>query len=518
MNSLGVISCGHPLTARAAEEVLQEGGNAFDAIVASLFAACVVEPVLASLGGGGFMLAHTGTDKHQIYDFFAQTPIQRRANSEIDFHPITADFGTAQQEFHIGQASIATPGVVRGIFSIHRDLCTLPISRLVEPARDYARYGVEINDLQSYILDIVKPIFSHSEASRSIFSSQKLADKMLQPGELHVQHDLANTLEQLAKEGEALFYHGEIAQAILKQCSEGGNLSAADLRDYQTIKRCPLYVNYRNYQILTNPPPSSGGILVAFALKLLEKLPLNKTEFGSHQHLNLLASAMALTNKARIDACLDQPAHLNEKQLLDPLYLQRYQEEIVGRAQSSRGTTHMTVMDKQGNTASLTVSNGEGCGQIIPGTGIMLNNMLGEEDLNPSGFNRWPLNQRKASMMSTSMVITPEKQIISLGSGGSNRIRTAILQVLSNLIDFGMSLQEAVESPRIHYEKNLLSVEGGFNPTEIDRLLASFPEKKIWQEQNLFFGGVHSVMSDHGEFSGSGDPRRDGMAIVIRKV
>ena len=164
----------------------------------------------------------------------------------------------------------------------------------------------------------------------------------------------------------------------------------------------------------------------------------------------------------------------------------------------------------------MSVSNGEGCGHLIPGTGIMLNNMLGEDDLNSDGFHNWTPARRMTSMMSPTLILRDDGQEIALGSGGSNRIRTAILQVIINLLDYDMSPADAVNCPRIHYEKGLLNIEGGFEHKEVTDLVSYFPDHKIWQGRNLFFGGTHTVTHKSHRFDGAGDIRRGGNARIVK--
>ncbi len=221
-----------------------------------------------------------------------------------------------------------------------------------------------------------------------------------------------------------------------------------------------------------------------------------------------------MTNRARLE--IDR----HEKQInriddLDPVLLQHYRQEIRGRSAALRGTTHISVVDSDGNQASLTVNNGEGCGYLIPGTGIMLNNMLGEEDLNLKGFHCWDENQRITSMMAPSILDFPDGKSIVMDSGGSNRIRSAILQVISNLTDFAMSLEDAIHFSRLHYENNKLSLEKGFDQQVIKQLQHEFKNHQIWDDSNLFFGGVHAVVSDNRSFYGVGDPRRGGFSISV---
>jgi gamma-glutamyltranspeptidase/glutathione hydrolase len=517
MTARGIIAAGHELTVQAAEAMLRAGGNAFDAVLAAHFAACVAEPVLASLGGGGFLLACKPHAKPLIYDFFTHTPQHKRPVHELDFRPIVADFGTAQQEFHIGQGTIATPGSVKGVFEIHHDLCSMPLREIVAPAVQFAREGVRLNSLQAYIFNIVSPIYSATPETRQIYCSLDSGDRLVGEGEIIRQPELADTLEILAIEGVDLFYRGEIAQAIVRSCVQGGgHLTLNDLGQYDVMRRAPLVLIYRGAQVLTNPPPSSGGLLIAFGLELLKNVKPGLSEFGSAAHLITLAQVMALTNKARAQV-LDRFDDVEKASdlLLSTAHLKPYFAAVANHMQRMRGTTHMSVMDARGNLASMTVSNGEGCGSIVSSTGIMLNNMLGEQDLSPQGFHLWQENQRISSMMAPTMVQYPDGSQLATGSGGSNRIRTALLQVLVNLLDFGMPVEQAVRSPRIHLEGEKLSVEGGFQSREVEQLVALYAEHEVWYDLNLFFGGVHTVTNDAGGFIGEGDPRRGGVCRVV---
>lgn len=513
----GAVAAGHPMTAAAAEEILREGGNAFDAIVAAHFCACVAEPVLASLAGGGYMLARPAGSEARLYDFFAQTPRSKK-NITPDFFPISANFGTVSQEFHIGLGSVAVPGSVRGMFEIHRDLCSLPVSRLIEPAIKAAQDGVRFSHLQAKIFTIVSPIYSSTPEARETYASSRDAGQLVKENDLLKQPNLAATLEGLAREGEKLFYEGEIAHKIQQLCLDGGYLTAADLKNYQVIRRKPLQLQYRDAMLFTNPPPSSGGILIALALKLLEQKQLSDMEVGGHYHLDLLVKVMAETNQARLDMLCSDGDGLAEH-LLDAKYLTHYKQQVARRARCLRGTTHLSVMDSQGNAAAMTVSNGEGCGYMVPNTGVMLNNMLGEEDINPAGFHSWSENERMTSMMSPTLLELKkegtDKASVALGSGGSNRIRTAILQVISNLVDFGMSPEQAVFASRLHYENEILNIEPGFKVGQLDLLGGDYPKQQRWHEKNLFFGGVHTVEYDGRDFHGVGDPRRDGVGIIV---
>ncbi len=508
MTAKGAVAAGHEVTAEAAALLLEAGGNAFDAALAALCAACVAEPVLSSLGGGGFLTARTAAGHTEVYDFFVQTPVRKRDLGDLEFFPILADFGAAQQEFHIGMGSVATPGTVRGLFDIHRALGSVPMRRIVEPAIAAARDGIRLNPLQAYIFSVVAPIYHATEGARLLYASPRDPGRLHGAGELLRQPQLAATLELLAIEDDRLFYEGEIAQALLGLSqSHGGQLSAADLAGYRTRRRAALAHAYRGARLHLNPPPSSGGLLIAFALALLEPQDLGGAGFGSQAHLLTLARAMEQTNLAR-------SAGPDDHRLLHEDQLQRYRRAVAGRPLSTRGTTHISVIDARGNAAALTLSNGEGCGHVLPGTGIMLNNMLGEEDLNPIGFHRWHENVRVSSMMAPT-VAEHAGRLIAVGSGGSNRLRTAILQTLSNVIDFGLTPADAVTAPRLHLERARLSLEPGFDPGATRPLLEVWPDHHLWDQPNLFFGGTHTVVYDGRRFDGAGDPRRGGVLRIV---
>ena len=509
MKTRGVVAAGHAETARAATLMLEDGGNAFDAALAALCAACIAEPVLCSLGGGGFLMAQTAGREPVLYDFFPQTPRTAPDPDAIDFYPIVADFGTAQQEFHIGMGSIATPGMVAGLFRVHEELGSLPLARLAEPAIALARDGVAINPIQAYVLDIVQAIYTRTEECRRLYGSKIVPGGPLRVGERFALPDFADTLESLVREGADLFYRGAMGQALVRDCrGHGGLLTPEDLESYRVAVREPLGIDVGGARVSINPPPSNGGILAAFGLALLRDSNLRAHGFGSAEHLIRLAETMRATAAARAE---NDPADM-----LDPDLLARYRRDIVGGLAATRGTTHISVADEQGNLAALTVTNGEGAAYLIPGTGIMINNMLGEADLNPGGFHRWPADTRLRSMMAPGIIAHENGAAEAFGSGGSNRIRTAILQVLLNELEFGMDMEAAIKAPRIHFDDGLLSVEAGFAPEAVAHLREGFPRLEAWDDINFFFGGMHAVRSDPGGgLSGFGDPRRGGVAITV---
>jgi gamma-glutamyltranspeptidase / glutathione hydrolase len=513
----GVIAAGHQKTAEAGASMFDFGGNAFDAAVAAMLASFVAEPMLTSAAGGGFLLAHSKENKNILFDFFTQTPLQKKILHNIDFYPVDVNFGDVTQNFHIGLGAMAVPGNLLGVFETHRKLGRLPFHVVASPAIHYAQNGLEISNFQAYLFKILEPIILSSGESRKIYAPN---GKLKTAGEVLVMRDLAVSLTELAAKGAEYFYSGEIAQKLVKDCQEkGGYLTLEDLKNYQVVERKPLEINYRGHTLLTNPPPSSGGTLIAFALALLSSVDLSKIKFASPHHLQILAEVMRLTNQARkngYDAHIYYPDVA--QQFLSHEHFEPYEQELKKIVNKLGSTTHISVIDSEGNAASITTSNGEGSGYIIPGTGIMVNNMLGEEDLNPQGFHNWQENQRISSMMAPTIVLKDGKPEIVLGSGGSNRIRTAIFQVISNLIDWQMPIAKAVESPRCHWENNIFNIEPGLQEENVTNLLLPNDATMIlWQNKSMFFGGVNTVIKTAtGVMEGAGDSRRSGVAVIVR--
>jgi gamma-glutamyltranspeptidase/glutathione hydrolase len=510
----GVAASGSAEVTQTAVDILEAGGNAFDAVLGALCTAAIAEPLLASLGGGGFLLSLPDGDKPRVYDFFCQTPRRHRPAAEIDFYPIIANFGTAAQEFHIGLGSSAVPGVVAGIFEAHSDLGRMPIAEIMAPAAALARDGVEADYFHAYVVRILEPIMRATPESFALFGSPDRPGELIGEGERYRNPDAAVAFEALAAEGADLFYRGEWAQKLAADCADqGGLLTLEDLAGYRVERREPVVFRYRGTRVAINPPPSAGGCLVAFALGVMSDWESAGVEWGSEDHLLNLLRGMRAASVARHSFSMEDGLdRATMGRLLSEDTIREWQRSLDRHALFSRGTTHISVADADGNIASLTASNGEGCGYVLPGTGVMLNNMLGEEDLHPAGFNQWPAGTRLASMMAPAVAEAPDGTRYALGSGGSNRIRSAITQVLVNLVDFRMTPEDAVAAPRMHLEGKLLSTEPGIPERTLAALDVAVPSSHHWPERNLFFGGVHTVsVGRGGAFDGAGDPRRGGV-------
>jgi len=495
--SKAIIATGHPLVSGAAVEILQNGGNAFDAVVGAGFAGAVAEQTLTSLGGGGFLLARTKQGKEVLFDFFSDTPGRGLEKNSLEphFFPVTIHFPGSDQDFNIGLGSVAVPGNLKGFLHVHKRLGRLPLEEILQPAILLAKEGLELNDWQGYFLNLLEPIVTHSPVGRNLYTINGNCAKQ---GDHITNPEIADFLSQLPEDHGKSFYNGTLAKIIEKDMQEGqGLLTADDLAAYKVIERTPLAIGYRDHILLTNPHPSMGGSLIGLALSLLDTQDMSNLKYHSPAHV--LQSAKLMTEVER----------LREKGI------NAHAMEKSGKRlrQFSRGTTHISVADFEGNVASMTCSNGEGSGYFVPGTGIMLNNMMGEDDLHPEGFHSSPPGQRVSSMMSPSLLLKNNEVEMVIGSGGSKRIRTAITQVISSIVDFGIPVQKAVEAPRIHWDGDIMQVEPGLPKKSLTALQQQWPVN-IWSNIDVYFGGVHTVLPD---IAGGGDPRRGGSVRVLEK-
>ncbi|MEM7178682.1 MAG: gamma-glutamyltransferase [Pseudomonadota bacterium] len=487
------VACGHERTAETAENVLNEGGTAADAAVAAAMMAMVAEPILAGLLGGGFaMVVDEGETK--LLDFFVQTPKNR--TDDIDFRSVYADFGATRQEFHVGAGSIATPGAAPGLVELHARAGRIPFRELVKPAIEAARAGIAINAYQARLGQIIAPILTASDAARQLMCDDA---GPLPEAATYTNPAFADVLEVFAIEGTRFVTEGEVAAALVALGRDGGHLSDVDLRRYQPIWRAPHVSRRGGVTLALNPPPSLGGILIDLSLALSET---RATALS-------LARAFDAVDRARKESGDDVAA------LLAPDLVERYRKNLAEHPVSSRGTTHISVVDAQGMAVALTLSNGEGCGLIAPGTGIMPNNMLGEEDLVPGGWHSWAKDTRLASMMCPLAMHWPDGRLAMLGSGGSNRIRTALAQVILHMIDRAWPIDAAIDAARLHVEAGILDVElPGLADADRTVLAAAYPEAAFWEVPSMFFGGVHGVMRDRkGACWAAADARRAGVAL-----
>jgi gamma-glutamyltranspeptidase/glutathione hydrolase len=480
----GVVAAGHPLTAQTGARVLREGGNAVDAAVGAMLTSFVAEPLLTGLGAGGYMLVAGGGQEPALLDFFVQAP--SRSHSAAPLLPIDVSFGDAAQVFHVGPASCGVYGTPAGVCEAARRWGTIALDELAAPAARMAREGVALNHGQAYVAEILGDLLTSTPECAALWAPH---GRVLREGEVLRNGELGDALELLGREGAEPFYRGDVAAAVSEWlAARGGWLSADDLTGYGAIERAPVRVAYRERDVLTNPPPSAGGTLLAYALALLDRGPSPPTLSG-------VVQAMRAAQQERTPDFLDG--------LSEEGFLERFLSTRLG------STTHISVLDSDGRACSVTCTNGEGSGIVVPGTGLHLNNVMGEEDLNPFGFHLHPAGRRMPSMMAPSIVLREGEVELVLGSAGSNRIRSALLQTIVGAVDRDLDVRAAVDAPRVHFEAGVVYAEPGI---ALDELEAEGDELVRFSDLNLFFGGVQAVRRRGSVLSGAGDPRRGGVA------
>ena len=479
------VAAGSRATADAAAEVLRAGGNAVDAAVAAGFAAAVAEPGLTSLGGGGFLLTGSVAGADAVHDFFVDTP-GRGGGRDVEprFTPVTVSFAGAEQEFHVGAGSVAVPGVLAGYLQLQRERGRLPVDLVVAPAVRLAREGVVVEPETAEVFSLLHDVFTLTPEARRVFAPDgrlpRAGDRMRLP-------DYAELLDVIAAGSVTSPADPPFGPAaVAAVASGGGQLTLSDLQAYRVRAREPLTLEHRGARLDTNPPPSFGGSIVVDALARLG-------EGG--------AGAMA-DNPAAVVRALAAATEA--------------QKAAWVRRRSVRGTTHVSVVDADGGVASMTTSNGSCSGVVVPGTGVHMNNMLGESDLHPEGLGASTPGLRIGSMMAPSLLTRPDGALVVLGSGGSERIRSALVAVVSRLVD-DEPLARAVTSPRWHLgDDGVLQAEPGLTDDLLDRLAAVAPVH-VWDRASLYFGGVHAVRRDaDGAVTAVGDPRRGGAVAVVR--
>lgn len=522
----GAIAAGHELTVHAGASVLDRGGNAVDAAVAAGAMSWTSEVALTGPLGGGFLLVRPHGRRATLLDAFTSIPglglEPERAVVPPDRVDVPFDERTTQV-FHIGPGAAAVPGVTHGLYEAHRRFGRLPWRDLLLPAADAAQRGVALNGGQAAVFKAIEVVMTHTPEARELFAPD---GRFAQQGDVVRQPELAATIELLAERGPGELVDGSLARAIVEhQRATGGPLTMADLAAYRPVWRRPARVGFGGCELVTNPAPSSGGSLIAHTLAVLDGVrPLARP--GSAEALRALAEALRATARVRDDSFerLRYRGGLLAA-LLDPARIEGDRAAVRAGLEGApsgapvlagdRGTTHISVIDGEGTAVAFTASNGCHSGVIVPGTGLHLNNMMGEEDL-AAGSHR-PPGARITSMQSPSALEDGDGGLrMVLGSSGSNRLRSAIAQVVVNVVEHGMGVEQAVSFPRVHVEGPRLDVEGGFAAGELERLEAWGEQLNRFDGHNLYFGGANAVLvAPDGALTAAGDPRRDCAAAVL---
>jgi gamma-glutamyltranspeptidase/glutathione hydrolase len=501
-------SAGTPYAAEAAAEAFRAGGNAADAAVAAAAAVAVTEPLLSSIGGGGFALVRDPSGQAELIDYYDAMPGKGLPASAFGAggnpQTIVLKYGAGVNST-VGGASVAVPGALRGWEALLNRHGRLTLGQTLAPAIRLARAGFRICKTSAMWFQVAEEVLRLTEETQKNFFK---GDRVYLEGEEMRFPELADTLEAIGEEGADLFYEGELARHLSAYILEmGGIITERDLAEYQAVIRRPLAVAYGPGMVYTNGPPSAGGPTLIQMLRIVSGYDL--ATMPEADYARVMASGMKYALHDREIAYVDGAENeIVAQRLTSEEYAQQQRRRIFG----SPRTTHVSSVDAEGYVVSITATMGYGSGLVIPGTGIPMNNTLGEPELNPKGFHSLQPGERLISSMSPTIFSSEEGGLIALGSPGASRIPTAILQTLVNVLDFGMSLEAAVLAPRFHAEDNLFAYEAGAPKDDLDR----YEQVLVYEEASMYFGGVNAVgRTAKGLFEAAADPRRSGGVAFV---
>lgn len=525
----GAVASGHSETSAAGARILEAGGNAIDAIVAAALAAGICEPLLTGMGGGGIMTVRLASGEVTVVDCFSLFPGLEHGLSPREFLALDVDYGPTTQTFHAGRGSAAVPGIAPGLEAVWKRWGSLPLEVIAAPAIQLAEEGWTATDATSVVATMLSAITGMTEGSRELFQP---GGRPLQAGDRVRMPQAAAALQDFAREGAKPFVEGRHAQRLLEDFGPpAGSLSSDDLRAFKPRFVEPLSIPFHGATLHVPPPPCSGGALLAFGLRVFGETCPKDDDPSSLARC--LAEVMAATERARKEGFDEK---LFEDGVVESLLadenIERHATEVIARLgdedRSEPGpatgrvpgnTTHISTVDAAGNAVSFTSSNGETCGTLWPGLEIPVNNFLGEDDIHPLGFHQGPPGARFRTGMTPALLEDAGGGVMALGTGGSNRIRTAMLQVVRHIVDGGLGVEDAVMAPRIHVEGDGVQVEDvGQGEAVLQAAAASGRKLARFEGRHLYFGGVHSARrAGDGSFEAVGDPRRSGNGKIARR-
>ena len=525
--SLGVVASNHPLGSAAGLEMLALGGNAIDAAIATLFALNVVEPMMVGLFGAGWMNIRLASGESVIVDNYATAP--QAATPDL-FTPISDSWPdymeTVGEASKLGYLAVGTPGTLKAWAEAVETWGRLDLAAVMAPAIRYAEGGFPVSRyLHEIIMDRQTDILKFP-ATAATFAPER---DPLKPGVQLKQPALGQTFRTIAQEGPTTLYDGAIGQAIVDDVRQnGGIFSMDDLRQYKTIRRQPLSITYRGYDVILPSPPCAGGLHILQILRLLEGYDVAELGFGTADGIHLLAECFKI-------AFADRAAHVGDPAsgdvpvawLLSEPYAAARRATIrmdkaapqaagVQPSNESGDTTHVTVADRDGNIAALTqtINHTFGSKVMVPGTGVLLNNCMALFDPHPGHPNSVGPGKRTVSSMSPAIVLKDGQPIMALGTPGGVRIFPSVAQAIINVIDHGMSLQEAVEAPRVWTQGQTLEIEQAI-PNTVRHELANRGHEI--QEVTTVAGGMNGVAFDpqSGPMHGAACWRADGSPAAL---
>ncbi len=519
----------HPLAAEAGDIIISRGGNAVDAAVATAMALNVVEPHASGIGGGGFMLIYLAEEDEFItLDYQTQGPASLTPDMIIHDDP---DPQERNRRRRVGHQASLIPGQLAGLEEALKKYGTMTWEEVLEPAIKLAEEGFPIgDDIHQAVMNNYDLILDN-DAMREIFLYEDLP---YERGDILKQPDLADTFHLIAEQGAEVFYEGEIAEKIAAEMEEkGGYITLEDLKNYEVIHREPVSTNYRGLDLFTMPPPSTGGLVLLQALNILEGYNLDEVDYTADiiPHLWTHAQRHANNNRLRFVADPDfVPQPIPIEGMLDKDYAEALRLQIRLKRRNpissiepedfvdgnpAGNTTHFSVADGDGNIVSSTntIVYFFGSKVAIEGTGIVMNNAMTSFWYVPDTLNEIQPGKRPRSNMAPTIVFRDEDPYLVLGSPASSRIPAAMGCLLINMVDQGLSLEEAMVQPRIHSIGATTQIEGGFPELTYERLERIGHNLTIRDELDLYFGGIHAIEFTEDGLLGVADPRRGGSAV-----
>ncbi|WP_022941317.1 gamma-glutamyltransferase [Psychromonas hadalis] len=522
-----MVSTQEALATQIGLDILKQGGNAVDAAVAVGYALAVTLPRAGNLGGGGFMLIYLNKDQKSIaIDYREKAP----AKAFRDMY-LTKEGKVQKQLSRYHGLAVGIPGTVMGLELARKKYGTLSREKLIAPALKLATEGIIVSPDLANSLNNAQPRLSKWPSSQTIFYKEK--GKNYQVGESLKQLDLANSLKAISEQGEKAFYQGEIAKKIVQSVQQaGGLITLDDMKNYQAIEREAIKGDYRGYQVLSMPPPSSGGIHIVQLLNMLENYPLAEYGFNSAQTIHLMSESMR-----RIYA--DRATYLGDSDFVNipikTLTSKSYAKKLVAQINpdkasdsldisagkiapyESNETTHFSIVDKWGNAVSntYTLNFSYGTGLVAKGTGILLNNEMDDFSAKPGTPNGYGLiggeanaiqpNKRPLSSMSPTILLKDNQPYLVTGTPGGARIITTTLQIILNVIDHKMNIAQATAVPRIHHQwlPDYIRYEQGISPDTLMRLKAKGHKLKM----QATMGSTQTILRNESGVYGASDPR-----------
>jgi len=522
----------HTEATRIALDVLREGGNAVDAAAAAEFALAVCFPAAGNLGGGGFMVVRLSDGTIDALDYREKAPQLADQDMFLDEH------GTAVADLSIfGYKAAGVPGTVDGLLRIHRKYGRLPWKNIVQPSINLSRQGFRISLIQAISLNDTREDFLKYNSVRPPY----VKDSLWKENDILILPDLAHTLELIRDFGRDGFYSGEVAGKIVEEMRKnGGLIRQADLDNYSSVFRTPVTAGYKDYRIISMPPPSSGGIALIQLLKIIEPFPIQQWGFHSAGTIHLIVEAERSVYADRAKYLGDPgffPVPVRE--LLDSAYLRKrmchFNPSVAGKSSEitagyipgyeSEETTHYSIIDEDGNAVAGTTTLNQSFGSkiIIAGTGIILNDQMDDFSVKPGTPNSYGLiggkanaiqpGKRMLSAMTPTIVEKKGNLFMVVGSPGGATIITSVMQTILNVIEYGMSMQEAVSASRFHHQwlPDVIYYENN----GLDSLILSDLEAMGYHlQQRESFGRVDAILvTSDGSLEGGADPRGDDTAM-----